>query len=176
MGVVVLFVTLSLEGEYILEEENSLIEANILLPEGSLVGENSLGYSLVGENVLSLDGQNNLPLKSVLGEVTFEVDKFLVGDMRLEEGNSRVGENILVEGIVLVGDSDLVGESLLDGDDEVGDIKLSLDGVEGEPGCLPESLTALLRIPANVVIGPSVLSGMPAIVDARLMGRMLCFF
>ena len=72
---------MSLEGEYVLEEENSLIEANILLPEGSLVGENSLGYSLVGENVLSLDGKNNLPLMSVLDTVTLGVDRSLVGVM-----------------------------------------------------------------------------------------------
>ena len=81
-----------------------------------------------------------------------------------------MGEN------TLVGESVRVGESSLEGDDEVGDITLSLDGIGEGPGCLPEIPTALLRIPANVVMGPSILSGMPPVVEARLMGRILCFF
>ena len=66
VGDIILFDALSLEGEYFFEEENSLIDANILLPEGSLVGENSLGYSLIGENALSLDGENNLSVLEVV--------------------------------------------------------------------------------------------------------------
>lgn len=76
-----------------------------------------------------------------------------------------------------MGENILEGDSAVDEDKAAGDIILLCGAIleaEASTDSLPVKPTALLRIPENVLLVLSVLSGIPPVVDARFIGSIGC--